>query len=469
MRPSIARRLAALFTMTTLLVIVLLGAVLYNILTAQMIRYQKRQLSSALHDRAYQIERIDQVDRWERVDRKMAALAPPDSDMRYWVLSKDPHFRYGADLDAGVAHRAAGGEMALVQVAGHAQPFHVLSREFEANGQRPVVTLVVGLDTQPFIQARQDFVIALAVLSVAAVAAAHALGRLVARIGLQPLQALSDQAGTLCTSRLAQRLILSPLPQELDSVVLAFNGALDRLERAYLQLEAFNADVAHELRTPLGNLIGMTQVALARPRAAAELRDVMHANLEDLERLRGIVNDMLFLARADHGEAPAALADTCIRDEVDKAVAFLEPLLEEAGKTIAVEGALMAHATLDCALFRRALVNLLHNAILYSSPGAQLAVRIRRVRHHVAIEVENPGATIDPGHLPQLFDRFFRADPARHGGAGRNGQGLGLAIVKAIAHMHGGTVFARSEHGITTIGLSVAAISDASETDSLLT
>jgi two-component system heavy metal sensor histidine kinase CusS len=456
MRHSIARRLALLFTVTTLVIVALVSAVVDRVLTTQMARYQKRQLSSALHDRAYQIERIDHVDLWERVDRKMAVLAPPDSDMRYWVLSADPRFRYGAGLDPEGVLRAAHGQMALVRVQGREEEFQVMARHFEANGERPAVTLAVGIDTHPFTQARRILAIALGVLSVAAVAIAYALGHIVVRIGLKPLQELSDQASALSASNLAQRLSLSPLPHELASVTLAVNGALDRLERAYLQLEAFNADVAHELRTPLGNLIGMTQVTLARPRDARELSDVMLANLEDLERLRSIVNDMLFLARADRGEAPAAALDTCIVEEVNTALAFLEPILEEAGKTIAVEGDLTARATVDASLFVRALVNLLHNAILYSTPHAHLIVRIRHLESQVTIDVVNPGETIDPGHLPRLFDRFYRVDPARYNIRDQKGHGLGLAIAKAIAHMHGGTVSARSSDGLTTIGFSVA-------------
>jgi two-component system heavy metal sensor histidine kinase CusS len=457
MRHSIARRLAILFTVATLVIVALVSAVVDHVLTAQMSRYQKRQLSSALHDRAYQIERIDRVDLWQRVDRKMAVLTPPDSGMRYWVLSADPRFRYGAGLDPEAVRHAANGQMTLVRIPDREEYFHVLARHFEANGERPAVTLAVGIDTHPFAEARRILAIVLGVLSLAAVAIAYALGHIVARIGLRPLQALSDQAGALSASNLAQRLSLSPLPHELASVTGAVNGALDRLERAYLQLEAFNADVAHELRTPLANLIGLTQVTLARPREASELTDVMLANLDDLERLRAIVNDMLFLARADRGEAPAAVADTRIAEAVGTAVAFLEPILEDAGKTIAVEGDLAARAAVDASLFVRALVNLLHNAILYSTPRAHLVVKILDMGSQVGIDVVNPGETIDPAHLPRLFDRFYRVDPARYKLCEQKGHGLGLAIAKAIAHMHGGTVSAHSSDGLTTIGFSVAA------------
>ena len=150
---------------------------------------------------------------------------------------------------------------------------------------------------------------------------------------------------------------------------VAFNGALGRLEDAYQQLEAFNADVAHELRTPLANLIGGTQVALSRPRSAAEFQETLQSNLEELERLRSIVNDMLFLARADQGEAATGLTAADVAHEVEMTIEFFEPLLDETGTTVAIEGELRAQATMNIALFRRALSNLLQNAIEHSAAG----------------------------------------------------------------------------------------------------
>jgi two-component system heavy metal sensor histidine kinase CusS len=453
---SMTRRLVALFTLTTLIVVTLTGTALYHVLKDQLQRYQVHQVAGALRDRAYQIERADTLERWDRVDKKLTALAPPDDGMRFWVLCADPRFRYGADQAAVTGLQPLGERLQKVGIPGKAHPFQVLVQRIGANGVRPAVTLVVGIDTKPFMQAREVFLAALVALSLGAAIVVWLLGRWVTHIGLQPLQQLSDQAGALGVDTLDQRLAISPLPQELAGVTNAFNGALDRLQGAYTQLDAFNADVAHELRTPLANLIGSTQVALARQRSAPQLEEVLQSNLEELERLRSIVNDMLFLARAARGEAAAAPVDATLAHEVGKAVDFLEIVLDEAGKTVVLEGDLAARAPLDVSLFRRALVNLVHNAVLYSSAGAQLQVRIVRGAGCVRVEVVNPGATIDPVHLPRLFDRFYRGDQSRHSGDS-HGHGLGLAIVKAIAQMHGGAVFAESQAGVTRIGFSVAA------------
>lgn len=453
---SMTRRLVALFTLSTLIVVTLTGTALYHVLKDQLQRYQIHQVAGTLHDRAYSIEHVDSMERWERAERRLTTLTPPGGAMRFWVLSDDPRFRYGTDQAAVANVRANQRGLQKVFISGKTHPYQVLAQRIDANGVRPAVTLVVGIDTKPFVETREVFMAALAVLSLSAAAVVWLLGHWVARIGLQPLQALSNQAGALGVSTLDQRLSLEPLPQELAGMTDAFNGALDRLQGAYTQLDAFNADVAHELRTPLANLIGQTQVALARQRSAPQLEEVLQSNLEELERLRSIVNDMLFLARAERGESAATLVESTVAREVDKAVDFLDIVLDEAGKTVAVEGDLDARAPLDVPLFRRAMVNLLHNAVLYSSDGAQLGVRIVRIDGFVRIDVVNPGETIDPVHLPRLFDRFYRGDQSRHSGDS-HGHGLGLAIVKAIAQMHGGAVFAASQAGVTRIGLSVAA------------
>jgi len=298
--------------------------------------------------------------------------------------------------------------------------------------------------------------LALALLTLSAVALVMLLGYWIARVGLQPLQRLSNDAQALRPNALSQRLRATQLPVELSDLATAFNGALGRLEAAYQQLEAFNADVAHELRTPLANLIGGTQVALARPRGAPELRDVLQSNLEELERLRSIVNDMLFLARADQGEAPSGLADVVLAQEVEKTIEFFEFVLDERGTTVQIDGEAKARATINVALFRRALSNLLQNAIEHSVPGSRLAVRIAQQADAVWISVSNPGETIAGVHLPRLFDRFYRVDASRHDDGMHRGHGLGLAIVKAVANMHGGAVSAVSVDGVTTVAFSVA-------------
>ncbi|MDR0225793.1 MAG: heavy metal sensor histidine kinase [Burkholderiaceae bacterium] len=276
------------------------------------------------------------------------------------------------------------------------------------------------------------------------------------RKGLAPLHELTEQTRQLSAHELQRRLDPSGQPQELRPLVDQFNALLERLTVAYRQMEAFNADVAHELNTPLTTLISSCELALRKPRDEAELREVLASNLEDLRRMAGIVADMLFLSQADRGQGARLARVPSLAELAHEVAEFHEAALQEADLQVAVQGD--AAAQVDARLLRRALSNLLGNATRYAAPGSTIVVQIgaRPCAHHggagdVALAVVNQGPPIDAQHLPRLFDRFYRADAARSQ-ANRN-HGLGLAIVAAIARMHGGRCFAECEGGFTRIGL----------------
>ena len=377
--------------------------------------------------------------------------------MRFWVLSDDPRFQYGkglAEIDG--LTREANGHTSAIVLPGQEKPYRTLSVHIDAFEQRPAVRLIVGRNTEPYARTRQAFLTALVALGSGAMLVVAFMGYWIARVGLRPLERLSAEAQALRPKTLSHRLRSEPLPVELSALAEAFNGALHRLEEAYGQLECFNADVAHELRTPLANLIGSTQVALSRQRSAGEFQEVLQSNLEDLERLRSIINDMLFLARADRGEVATGLVLTPVAQEVRKTIEFFEFVLDETRAHVAIEGEVRTEARLESALFRRAMSNLLQNAIEHSKPGACITVTLREEAADTWITVSNPGAPIDDQHLQHLFDRFYRVDAARNDRGEHHGHGLGLAIVKAVASMHGGQVCASSAEGVNTFGFSVS-------------
>jgi len=209
--------------------------------------------------------------------------------------------------------------------------------------------------------------------------------------------------------------------------------------------------LAHELRSPLTNLIGQTQVALTRGRSAEHYFEVLQSNLEELERLRSIINDMLFLASADQGSKATKLIESSLADEVATTLDYLDFILEDAQVEVQVRGD--ATVQIEKAHLRRALINLLSNAVQHTAPGQVIVVNIEVQEHQVAIGVTNPGDAIASEHLPRLFERFYRVDASRSN-SGAN-HGLGLAIVKAIALMHGGDVFVRSEGDGNTFGITL--------------
>lgn len=458
MKRSIRIRLVAMFALGAAVTFTLVAFGLYAVLAREVVRYQDGALDTNMQNMRYSIERFGNAERWPRIAAKMDTLSPADGSVRFWVLSDDPRFRYGRGLERLDALGDDGtGHAALTLEPGH-RTLRVLAQRIPGFEDRPAVRLVVGIATAPFDRTLHAFLAAIALLSLGAAALVTALGAWIARIGLKPLKQLSAEAAALRPKVHSQRLDAHDLPVELADLALAFNGALARLEAAYRQLEGFNADVAHELRTPLTNMIGGTQVALARKRSAAELQDALQSNLEELERLRSIVNDMLFLARADRGEAATGLAEAGVAHEVRMTLDFFEPLLDETGVTVALEGELDVRATMNVPLFRRALSNLLQNAIDHSIPATRLVVSISRRAESVWIAVSNPGPAIAEEHLPRLFDRFYRVDTARHDAGELHGHGLGLAIVKAVAGMHGGTVAAQSVEGVTTVSFSVPGV-----------
>lgn len=454
MKPSITTRLAISFALVAVVTFTLVGGGLYAVLLRELQHQQADVLNTAANDIQYSLSRIGTPERWRRLKAKLNTLASSDTSLHFWVLSPDERFAYGDDPPPSGDTALGFGHLARPD---QAHPLRTLTRQVAPIDDRPEVKLVVAIETAPYFHTLRTFLTALSLLLLLAVLLIVLLSRWVAKTALRPLQRLSNEAQLLSPRHLAQRLQTDHLPIELADLAAAFNGALSRLETAYKQLEAFNADVAHELRTPLTNLIGHTQVALSRRRNAQDLEEVLQSNLEDLDQLRAIVNDMLFLARADQGETASGLVCTVLAREVGKTIEFFEFVLDDQKLAVDIEGDIEAKAAIDPTRFRRAITNLLQNAIQHTQGGARIAVRIERLNGLVRITVTNPGKTIEPQHLPRLFDRFYRVDPARHDIGETHGHGLGLAIVKAVASMHGGSVFAASHDGLTTIGFSVRA------------
>ncbi len=218
------------------------------------------------------------------------------------------------------------------------------------------------------------------------------------------------------------------------------------------QLESFNADVAHELRTPLTNLIGQTQLGLSRRRSYEELEELLGSNLEELERMTSIVNDMLFLSHAHAGEHASQLKQVSLREETLKTAEYVEPSFTEKQLSLDVEGDVTA--LIDRRLFHRSLANLLENSARHSPSNSTITVRLSERDNQACVEVSNPGDPIAPEHLHRLFERFYRIDTSRARSDAHHG--LGLSIVRAVAIMHRGDAFARSEGGINTFGITFA-------------
>lgn len=447
---SIARRLALMFALAAAMVFCTVGVVLYNIQCNELHRHQRQEISTRYEFVASLIaRRMENTDKWALLESKLKELTPQEGNVMYLVTGNDPRYRLGTPFAANVKKVNEGN--GVQRVFTPERTYLTLTGEVPPLGDRPEVTLTVGVDPSAFDTTSHALNVALVIASFFGVTAVAGLGWWIARRSLVAVDHLSQHAQELSPKNLAERLPAHNLPSELSGLVLSFNGALERVEQAYVQLSTFNADVAHELRTPLGNLIGQTQVILSRERTVAELEEVLQSNLEELERLRTIINDMLFLAQADRGMRADNLVRTSIAEEVAKSVEFLDMLLEDACCSLRIEGD--AQALIERSLFGRAITNLLYNAIQHCDRNSAIVIRIESIADGVSVSVSNHGVPVSAHHLDRLFDRFYRVDSARTDSG--NSHGLGLAIVKAIAVMHGGTVFASSTGNVTTIGLTL--------------
>jgi len=272
------------------------------------------------------------------------------------------------------------------------------------------------------------------------------------RIGLGPVHFLVDQTRSLTADKLRQRLDGSGQPLELQPLIAQFNDLLERLSRTYDQLEGFNADVAHELQTPLATMITSTELAMRRTHDADGIWELLGSNLEELRRMAGIVNDMLFLSHANSGAVARREPVSSLATLAHSVAEYHEAAMAEAGIHLKVEGDAAGH--FDAALLKRALSNLLGNATRYAAPQSTVLIQIENGgQGTIRLAVVNKGPSIDEAHLPRLFDRFYRADASRSQASSNHG--LGLSIVAAIAHMHQGQPFAMSAAGETCIGFKI--------------
>lgn len=265
--------------------------------------------------------------------------------------------------------------------------------------------------------------------------AATLLAYYVLRRALRPVREIATRAAQISPASLSVRLDSEAAPVELRQLTHAFNAMLDRLADGYQRLSQFSADLAHEIRTPVGALIGQTQVTLAKPRDVDEYQQLLESNLEELSRLSHIAENILFLAHADHAALSIDREPVDLRDELVRIADYFEGPADERGMRFTVEAQGVVSA--NPMLCRRAINNLVVNAVRYGADDTVVRLRGTQDEQGATVVVENDGAPIPGEQLDRLFDRFYRGDAARS--EFTESSGLGLAIVKAIMHLHGGT------------------------------
>ncbi len=271
-------------------------------------------------------------------------------------------------------------------------------------------------------------------------------GYLIARREMRPMSQLASIVAELSTAHLNRRVGDTPWPLELRPLAMNFDQLLSHLEESFTHMERFSADIAHELRTPLHILQGEAELALAKTRSNEDYRACIESAAEEYQRLTRMVDALLFLARTEQPDTQLNKQMLDLESEIATICNFYQAMADEQGVVLIVRarGTVMA----DSGLLRRALGNLIANALRHSVDGGQIIVEMKgTAREQVEIVVSDSGDGIAPSDLPHVFDRFYRADSARSRQG--TGTGLGLAIVKSIMLLHGGTASIRSDlhHG----------------------
>jgi two-component system heavy metal sensor histidine kinase CusS len=267
---------------------------------------------------------------------------------------------------------------------------------------------------------------------------------LVTRRGLRPLKDLAESIGRTGATHLHERVPPSRWPDELQPLAIGFNKMLARLEDSFTRLSQFSADLAHELRTPIAILRGEAEGALTKPRSSEQYREVIESSVEEMQRLSAMIDNLLFLARAETIDSLNRVSFDG-RAAIENVREFYEALAQEQGVALSSEGEGRVYA--EPVLFRRALINLITNALRFTPSGGRVTVSLHRRNGAKEVAIADTGCGIPLQHVPNVFDRFFRGDAPRSA----QGTGLGLSIVKSIMRIHDGSVRLESNVGQGTV------------------
>jgi two-component system heavy metal sensor histidine kinase CusS len=448
---SLALLLTAWYTMASFLVVTAATGLLYLGLANNLRKISEQSLldeldvcralvrergsdSQALHE---EVEIDSAVRRYQKFYVRVL-------DASGAALSTTP----GMDRDLSTSRLAqAAGQQGIfwIDSPGGAPYRAIVARLTRDSTHKDVWTLQVAVDlTQEQEVLGRQRVWVWAVLA-AALVFCPGVGVAIARRGTRPLREVAETARHISSSTLDERIRAEGYPVEVAVLAEAFNAMLERLEESFGRLSRFSADIAHELRTPVNNIRGEAEVALARDRTPEEYGEVLASCLEESVRLSELIESLLFLARSespgDHLKRTREDLGRLLTDLRD----YYEATATEMGVTLTASVGDSVWGDVDRALLQRAIGNLVSNALAHCSAGDGIWLSARQQGGQIWIEVRDTGSGISADALPRVFDRFYRADPARSRNSG--GAGLGLAIVRQIVFLHGGDVQISSEGG----------------------
>jgi two-component system heavy metal sensor histidine kinase CusS len=465
---SIAGRLSHVHALKTLALLTAAGSILYWGLARELRQQDAKLVASKLTVLAHLVSSFPLGS--EAIASEIQHEAGDEGPLRYYLRILEPSGRViiettgmppALSVTAFPAHAAQGAATSnCAECAPSADDRYLLASRLAdgVDGTGPV-RLQVALDIERTEGVLRRYAWLLAVVLGAGVILSALASLLVSRMAVRPVYDIAGRVRAITASRLdLQPLSSRPWPTELQGLANDFDEMLARLGEAFNRLSQFAADLAHELRNPINNLRGNAEVTLARPRTAEEYQQSLGSSLEELERLSRLIDGLLFIARSEDPRQAIDSTSFPIRRELVAVQDFYEALAAERDVRTRCDGD--ATITGDPMLVRRAVSNLLANALKHTPPGGTVVLNAQqRSGGGATVTVRDNGCGIRPEHLPQLFDRFYRADD---GATDRPGSGLGLAIVRSIMRLHGGEAKVESEFGVgTTVTLEVPARGDA--------
>lgn len=441
---SIAFQLISLFTLAAALLLACGLGIFYSI----VVRHAFAEDNAVLADKVSAVS-TDVRENGPEVFAKELADVRAGEHTAYWIRIIDSNGRTvaetpGMDRLIPTEFFPAAGEptLALRTRKDYHSAAKLLSLvAFSENSNDHAYTLQVAQDRSSDAQVEENFALLFIAVLAGGILASALIAVVVTRRGLQPLRQMTQSFGRIGPDHLKEHIGSAGWPRELQPLAIAFDQMLTRLDDSFTRLSQFSADLAHELRTPIANMLGEAQVALTRDRTAPEYRETIESAVAECERLSRIVDNLLFVARVDAAREPIARKQFDARAAVEKIAAFYQTVADDHHVTISCGGDGQVYADPD--LFERAVGNLLDNALRFTPENGSIQIALSKHDTGFEVAVSDDGCGIAAEHLPRVFDRFYRAESSR----GSDGAGLGLALVKSIVDLHGGSATIESEIG----------------------
>jgi len=443
-RRSIAWQLILLFTLATSLLLACGLGVFYAI----VIQHAVAEDNAVLADRVAAL-RTDLHESGPGVFAEELKSRQPREHTAYWIRMLDPQGHTYAEtpgMDRSLPPEIFPPPQKSVSTVGGLKSYRRGPKLFslvtlnEESGSQ-LYTLQVAQDRSSDERVERDFAVLFVMVLGGSVLGSAFIAVMVTKRGLRPLREMTESVARVGPTHLKERVTPAEWPRELKPLAVAFDDMLKRLDDSFTRLSQFSADLAHELRTPIANMIGETQVALARNRTADEYRETIESTVGECERLSRIVDNLLFVARVDAAREPIARKRFDARAAVEKITAFYHALADDRHIAIGCSGEGQIHADPD--LFERAVGNLLDNALRFTPEHGSIQIVLSERNGDFEVAVSDTGCGIAAEHLPRVFDRFYRAESSRSS----DGAGLGLALVKSIVDLHGGSAIIESNMG----------------------